>query len=86
MPKEPHLRIGPALFYHPRQKREVIILHENDGLLHVLNFREKRLGEFPVDAFVRRPVFFPEYGAFVKELVVGEGEERGRICESAHRL
>ena len=52
MPEHADARVRTALLDHPRQQREVIVLHDHDRLLHVAHLVPERVGELLVDALV----------------------------------
>ena len=65
VPEERDARVGPGLFHQPRQQREVIVLHEHDGLLDGLHLLQQRLRE----ALVHQAVVPPVGGAKARALV-----------------
>ena len=53
MPEDRDASVGTSLFDHPRQKREMIVLHEQEGMLRILQFIEHGSGElfgWPADS------------------------------------
>ncbi len=67
VPELAHHRVGPHLLDHPRQQREVVVLHE-DNRLGVADFVEHGIGEAPVDLDVLAPVAVVEHRARVGDV------------------
>ena len=56
MPEDGYAGVGPFLFDHARQQREVIILHQDERFLRVGDLREHGIGKFAVHLLVIFPV------------------------------
>ena len=68
MPEDGHARVGPGVLHHPRQQREVIVLHKHHGVFAALHLFEQRIGKPLVHALVALPVGGAEDGPRVRDV------------------
>ncbi len=67
VPERDDRRVGQPVADHPRQQREVVVLHQDDGILG-LGFRHDRVGEPRVDGAIVLEVARAERRAHVRDV------------------
>ena len=63
MPKDRDASIGTGLLNHPGQKGEMIVLHQQERMLRVLQFIEYGSGELLVRLLIGLPIRSAKSGA-----------------------
>src|SRR5271167_3305371 len=56
VPEYCHAGVGPLLLDHPRQKSEVVILHQDYGLLGPGHFLQRGIGKLAIHLLVVLPI------------------------------
>ncbi len=68
VPEDADARVRPRLLDHPRQEREVIVLHEHHRARRALDLLDHGFGELPVRFAIARPVGLAEQGPRVRDV------------------